>query len=177
MPKHTPEDREIFEPKVSLTIDEELEKVGRQIFMSTSGNDTSSVADIVSEISRSAYIKGADFLQTPIPFSSSKYDTESKIQGIGEALNLTKHELDSLDLLIDEVSRVAKRMDSESTITPDLVADEEYPDWKQIEIAVKTSKDIDFVYDHLKKRIREVIRQHAPEELAKKITLRFEMKE
>ena len=88
-----------------------------------------------------------------------------------------KDVLEDADVILEPTMRKIRQFlhnqDLEGDVSISRFVDSEYPDWQEIKLDVKIKRDLNYIYQKLKPRIYQIVRDTVPKELLPNIIVKF----
>jgi hypothetical protein len=105
--------------------------------------------------------------------SQNKVVFPSNIKSFVERSNMPKDTLNKVKLVIQHIEEFLKSQNEEYKITPELFIDQE-DESEEIKIKIEIKKDLEYIYDHLRAPIYNIIIKILPKKIRRKILINLE---
>lgn len=103
----------------------------------------------------------------------TKYDFPSNVRAFAAELGIVAR-LEEISRAIFSIKQFLEQHDLDADIQVDLSSDDEYPEWKNIEIRIAIKKDLKYIYDDIKPKIYTLTNSLLSEDLLDKILISFD---
>ncbi len=105
---------------------------------------------------------------------NSRFDFPDYLKQFVEERDLPVDTLSRIAVVIEKMNEFLSKKGVAHKITPDLFADPEFTNWKQIELSIRTRESFKKVSDELKPQIYEIVAKNLPDYLLEKVLITFE---